>query len=109
MQWLYPGSQTQVNATGKDECRKQEVLLKPRYAKFDDIVDHRQMPTLEQAPRWRQTGKGDHEIAQILQRQLQDDPQYKDADPNDKIPDITVDVVKAYLLRIEREKATGKP
>jgi hypothetical protein len=109
VQWLYPGSQTQVNATGKDECRKQEVLLKPRYAKFDDIVDHRQMPTLEQAPRWRQTGKGDHEIAQILQRQLQDDPQYKDADPNDKIPDITVDVVKAYLLRIEREKATGKP
>jgi hypothetical protein len=90
---------------------KQYVLLKPRCPQFDKSVHPLHVDLLDQAKNLRVGGKSDFEIAQMLDRLLQEQWEQTRHEQEDETrpPPITVDVVKAYFMSNELEAVIGKP
>jgi hypothetical protein len=111
--WCFPVAGTSASSKAvaageaKEIHKKQFVLLQPRCPLFDTYVHPAHAELLEQARNLRTSGKNDFDIAQILDKLLKE-KLAKAPSSDERVPPITVDVVRSYLVRMEKEKAPKK-
>lgn len=97
-----PSQKSTLDAKGRHEVSKPDVLLAPRCPMIDAYVHHDHAELLEQARTFRGIGKSDWEIEVILNKSLDDKwaAEHKDHEISaTKPPRITVDIIRNYLQR----------
>eukprot|EP00928_Gymnodinium_smaydae_P067961 TRINITY_DN5099_c0_g2_i2.p1 TRINITY_DN5099_c0_g2~~TRINITY_DN5099_c0_g2_i2.p1 ORF type:complete len:3332 (+),score=752.58 TRINITY_DN5099_c0_g2_i2:2916-12911(+) len=128
VKWLFPPEGLRRQADGKPEPELREksmVLLKPRMPQFDNFVHPMHEAILDEARVLRRAGKSDFDIETILKKQLEEEyraavearaqadaraaAEGRPASPEiPKPPPITVDIIRAYLLRAELDATLTK-
>eukprot|EP00928_Gymnodinium_smaydae_P067959 TRINITY_DN5099_c0_g1_i1.p1 TRINITY_DN5099_c0_g1~~TRINITY_DN5099_c0_g1_i1.p1 ORF type:complete len:3333 (+),score=742.01 TRINITY_DN5099_c0_g1_i1:194-10192(+) len=121
VKWCFPPAEsappsTSLSQNNRELRERRVVLLKPRAPQFDDAVHPMHVELLEQARMLRKAGKSDFDIELLLKRPLEEaweaaqEASYAAGERVEipRPPNLTVDVIRAYLQRNELDAVVTK-
>jgi len=107
-------AQSKLDGNGLHEMSKADIMMQPRCPLVDAYVHPDHVELLKQTRQFRQIGKSDWEVEELLNKSLDDkyDKRVKEHDPKDAVtmsrpPKITVDTIRSYLQRTDAQDAAN--